>query len=136
MTNELGLNEDKIEAKDVYELIRSIKDPEFPLTLEDLNVVEESYVFVDNDNNIAKVSFKPTIDHCSMVTVIGLAIKVKLLRSLPKRFKIDVYIVPGTHNTEEAVNKQLADKERVAAALENNYLLEIVNQCLEGVITK
>lgn len=29
-----------------------------------------------------------------------------------------------------AVNKQLADKERVAAALENASLLEVVNQCL------
>ena len=29
-----------------------------------------------------------------------------------------------------AVNKQLADKERVAAALENAHLLMIVNQCL------
>lgn len=29
-----------------------------------------------------------------------------------------------------AVNKQLADKERVAAALENSSLLEVVNQCL------
>lgn len=28
------------------------------------------------------------------------------------------------------VNKQLADKERVAAALENSQLLEVVNQCL------
>lgn len=29
-----------------------------------------------------------------------------------------------------SVNKQLADKERVAAALENTHLLEVVNQCL------
>ena len=28
------------------------------------------------------------------------------------------------------MNKQLADKERVAAALENSPLLEVVNQCL------
>jgi len=28
------------------------------------------------------------------------------------------------------VNKQLADKERVAAALENSHLLDVVNQCL------
>lgn len=30
------------------------------------------------------------------------------------------------------VNKQLADKERVAAALENSQLLEVVNQCLSS----
>jgi len=36
----------------------------------------------------------------------------------------------GTHASEVAINKQLADKERVTAALENNHLLEVVNQCL------
>ena len=32
--------------------------------------------------------------------------------------------------SELTVNKQLADKERVAAAMENFNLLEVVNQCL------
>ena len=34
---------------------------------------------------------------------------------------------------ERDVNKQLNDKERVAAALENDNLLRTVNSCLEGV---
>jgi hypothetical protein len=49
---------------------------------------------------------------------------------LPPRFKVDVTIAPGTHASELAVNKQLADKERVAAALENAHLLDVVNECL------
>ena len=61
----------------------------------------------------------------------GLAIRVKLLRSLPDRWKVSVSISPGTHASEAAVNKQLADKERVAAALENSHLLTVVNQCLD-----
>lgn len=77
------------------------------------------------------VHFTPTIPHCSMATLIGLSIKVRLLRALPERFKIDVKIFPGTHASEHAVNKQLADKEKVAAALENSHLLEVVNQCLK-----
>jgi hypothetical protein len=31
------------------------------------------------------------------------------------------------------VNKQLADKERVAAALENAHLVEAVNNCIKDV---
>lgn len=111
-------------------LIRSINDPEHPLTLEQLNVVEQSLVEVDDANNYVKVQFTPTIPHCSMATLIGLAIRVQLLRSLPERFKVDINITPGAHASEDAVNKQLADKERVAAALENTHLLEVVNQCL------
>jgi hypothetical protein len=30
------------------------------------------------------------------------------------------------------VNKQLNDKERVAAALENDHLLQVVNKCIVG----
>ena len=69
------------------DLIRSINDPEHPLTLEQLNVVEQSLVKVDDDNDYVKIQFTPTIPHCSMATLIGLAIRVQLLRSLPDRFK-------------------------------------------------
>ena len=69
-------------------LIRSINDPEHPLTLEQLNVVEQSLVKVDDYNDYVKIQFTPTIPHCSMATLIGLAIRVQLLRSLPDRFKV------------------------------------------------
>jgi hypothetical protein len=65
-----------------------------------------------------------------MATLIGLCIRVKLIRSLPNRFKVSVRIKPGTHASETAINKQLADKERVAAALENKHLLVVVNKCI------
>jgi metal-sulfur cluster biosynthetic enzyme len=85
---------------------------------------------VDNANNEINVKFTPTIPHCSMATLIGLSIRVQLLRSLPSRFKVNVAITPGTHNSEDAVNKQLADKERVAAATENSHLIGVINQCI------
>ncbi|KAK7170188.1 hypothetical protein R3I94_000431 [Phoxinus phoxinus] len=121
---------DPIDDREIFDLIRSINDPEHPLSLEELNVVEQMRVNVSDEESTVSVEFTPTIPHCSMATLIGLSIKVKLLRSLPDRFKIDVHITPGTHASEDAVNKQLADKERVAAALENSQLLEVVNQCL------
>jgi hypothetical protein len=39
-------------------------------------------------------------------------------------------VTPGSHSSEAAVNKQLCDKERVAAALENPNLLDMVERCL------
>jgi len=121
---------DKFDSREVFDLIREINDPEHPLSLEELNVVEEAKVKVDDAGNSVKIQFTPTIPHCSMATLIGLSIRVRLLRALPARFKVDVEIAPGTHDSEHAVNKQLADKERVAAALENSHLLSVVNQCL------
>lgn len=112
------------------DLIRVINDPEHPLTLEELHVVEENLIKLDNSKNEVQINFTPTIPHCSMATLIGLSIRVKLLRALPPRFKVIVEITPGTHSSELAVNKQLADKERVAAALENKHLIEVINQCI------
>jgi metal-sulfur cluster biosynthetic enzyme len=114
------------------ELIRHLNDPEHPLTLEQLNVASLDLVRVDDAAGVVDVQFTPTIPACSMATLIGLCIRVKLLRGLPPRFKVRVKLTPGSHSSEEAVNKQLADKERVAAALENGHLLDVVNKCLKG----
>ncbi|EJK45590.1 hypothetical protein THAOC_35789 [Thalassiosira oceanica] len=146
---------DKITDNEVFDIIRNIQDPEHPLTLEQLNVVRLELVEVadlagcedDVSNDVGNangggrkrrrfstvnVQFTPTIPHCSMATLIGLSLRVKLFRSLPPRFKVIVQIEPGTHVSEHAVNKQLADKERVRAALENEHLLGVVNRCISG----
>ncbi|KAL7481503.1 hypothetical protein ACHAW6_007184 [Cyclotella cf. meneghiniana] len=148
------IRRDAFTAGEVFNIIRNIQDPEHPLTLEQLNVVRLELITVvdihpdldcinetasSSENRIKKsrfstviVQFTPTIPHCSMATLIGLTIRVKLLRSLPSRFKVVVEIEPGTHASEHAVNKQLADKERVRAALENEHLLGVVNRCIAG----
>eukprot|EP01135_Chromosphaera_perkinsii_P000884 Nk52_evm47s152 gene=Nk52_evmTU47s152 len=121
---------DEIDAREVFDLIRNINDPEHPHSLEELNVARLEQIHVDDAASSVRVEFTPTIPHCSLATLIGLCIQVRLLRSLPSRFKTDVLVSPGSHAQEAAVNKQLGDKERVAAALENKHLLEVVNQCL------
>jgi len=121
---------DPFDEEEIFDLIRNINDPEHPMTLEQLHVTQLEHVQVNDKASFVKVEFTPTIPHCSMATLIGLCIRVRLLRCLPKRFKIHIYIRKGTHQSEQAVNKQLNDKERVAAALENDNLLQVVNQCI------
>lgn len=126
---------DPFDSREVFDLIRHIRDPEHPLSLEELNVVEEGACEVtegesEGGQGRVLVHFTPTIPHCSMASLIGLSIRLKLLQTLPARLKVDVCISPGTHASEHAINKQLADKERVAAALENPHLLEVINKCL------
>ena len=65
-----------------------------------------------------------------MAALIGLSIVIKLQRSLANNVKTRVRITPGSHSTETAINRQLADKERVSAALENNSIMSMVNKCL------
>ncbi|KAG1764231.1 FAM96B protein [Suillus occidentalis] len=118
-------------ANTATDLIRSIADPEHPNSLEELRVVSVEQIEL-GDNHIM-VEFTPTVPHCGMSTLIGLSIRVRLMRSLPQRFKVDIRVKPGSHQSELAVNKQLNDKERVAAALENPALVETLEKCLEPV---
>merc|ERR1712061_481422 len=122
--------EDSLSTFEIFESIRYLQDPEHPdLSLEQLKVVDPYSIWIDNTPVMrVAVRFTPTVPTCSVATLIGLTIKAKLLRSLPRRYKVDVSIEPGTHNQEEQVNKQLNDKERVAAALENPALSNLINK--------
>lgn len=100
--------------------IRDIKDPEHPYSLEELKVITEDAVEVDDKRSYVRyknreyilfvciqlpisylyqlikkiicfrVTFTPTVEHCSMATVIGLCLRVKLMRSLPAHYKVTI----------------------------------------------
>ena len=135
-------DESKISAEEIFDIIRTIQDPEHPNSLEQLGVVSLEQVQLSlaseqtNSHRTLdeiKVRFTPTIPHCSMATLIGLCLRVKLHRSLPPaKFNVDVSIEPGTHVSEKAINKQLRDKERVRAALENKHLAGVVDKCIRN----
>lgn len=48
-----------------------------------------------------RVEFNPTVPHCSLATLIGLCIRIKLERYLIASFKLDIYIKKGAHSTEQ-----------------------------------
>ncbi|OKL56711.1 hypothetical protein UA08_07840 [Talaromyces atroroseus] len=131
--------EEPIDEQEIYDLIATISDPEHPISLGSLAVVSLPDISItpslpQNPNSLLRtvtVLITPTITHCSLATVIGLGVRVRLEQSLPSRFRVDVRIKQGTHSTAEEVNKQLADKERVAAALENGTLMGVIGKMLE-----
>jgi len=85
-----------------------------------------------NDKYVANIEFVPTVPHCHLATLIGLCIRTKLERSLvPGQVKLDILVKEGTHDTEADINKQINDKERVAAAMENPNLKETVEECIK-----
>ncbi|RZC30476.1 Protein AE7-like 1 [Glycine soja] len=171
--------------------VRDIRDPEHPYSLEQLSVLSEESISVDDKLGRILITFTPTVQHCSMATVIGLCLRVKLKHYFPPHYKrseavpshnrgrcrrvavadqttvigdkivlvrshptirnsiflvghpaplfgidnygwwcVDIKVSPGSHANEESVNKQLNDKERVAAALENPNLRQLVDECL------
>lgn len=127
---------EEIDSQEIYDLIASIQDPEHPNSLASLAVVNLPDIFITAPSSptsrisTVTVLLTPTTAHCSLGTVIGLAVRVRLENALPPRFRIDVRLKEGTHTTADAVNKQLADKERVAAAMENGTLVGVIRNML------
>lgn len=127
---------DEIDEQEVYDLIASISDPEHPTSLASLAVVNLPDIKILQPSSATsristvQVLLTPTTAHCSLGTVIGLAVRVRLEQALPPRFRIDVRMKEGTHSTGDAVNKQLGDKERVAAAMENGTLVGVIKNML------
>ncbi|RMZ87090.1 hypothetical protein DV736_g5683, partial [Chaetothyriales sp. CBS 134916] len=128
-----------IDEQEIYDLISTMSDPEHPITLGSLAVVSlpdisiKPTILSRPSSNLQTVTvlITPTIQHCSLATVIGLGVRVRLEESLPPRFRVDVKIKEGTHSTADEVNKQLADKERVAAALWNPTLQSFIKKMME-----
>lgn len=127
---------EEIDEQEIYDLISTISDPEHPLSLGSLGVVKLEDIFIlpptspRSRISTVRVLITPTTSACSLTTVIGLGVKVRLVNALPPRFRIDVRIKEGTSRTADEVNKQLGDKERVAAAMENRSLVGVVNNML------
>nr|XP_016930041.1 MIP18 family protein galla-1 [Drosophila suzukii] len=135
LLQELGYRNATDLQETIYDLLRGIRDPEKPCTLEDLNVIYEDGIFVlpptRSNVSVVRIEFNPTVPHCSLATLIGLCIRVKVERGLPHNIKLDIFIKKGAHQTEEEINKQINDKERIAAAMENPNLRNLVENCIK-----
>ncbi|XP_076897814.1 protein AE7-like 1 [Bidens hawaiensis] len=129
---------DALDPLDIYDILSfqfsflDIRDPEHPYSLEQLSVLSEDSITVDDKLARILITFTPTIQHCSMATVIGLCLRIKLKDCFPSHFKVDIKVTPGSHADEEAVNKLLNDKERIVAAMENPSLRQLVDECLNS----
>ena len=124
-------------------MISTISDPEHPLSLGQLAVVNLPDIHINpppalsaDPNTVTRVlvQITPTVTHCSLATVIGLGIRVRLEQALPPNFRVDVMVKEGTHSQDDQLNKQLSDKERVAAALENDTLKGVIEKMLATCI--
>lgn len=121
-------------AEETYDIIRTIQDPEKALTLEDLEVVAENLVKVKKLKNGTtfhiNIEFVPTVPHCTLASLIGLSIRAKLEENLVCNYKLDINIKEGTHDEGPQITKQINDKERTAAAMENPDVVKLVQGCI------
>ena len=128
-----------IDEQEIYDLIAPMQDPEHPLTLGSLAVVNLDDITITrapapSPLSTVSVALTPTITHCSLATVIGLGVRLRLQRALPPRFRVDVRIKEGSHQSAREASRQLADKERVLAAEGNKSLISIINKMMVDCI--
>lgn len=130
----------------IFDIIRDIRDPEHPHSLEELSVVDLDCVKVTSPPTDSPgygkvaITFVPTVPHCSLASIIGLSIQAKLTRSSLLKaptsdiyYKLSVSCAPDAHASAHDINRQLADKERVSAAFENPKINTLLNQCIDNV---
>lgn len=96
---------DVVDVFEIFDYVWDINDFEYLYLFEWLNVVGVSVIECDDVWNWVWVEFMLMVLYCSMATFIGLSIRVKLLRTLSRRFKVDVVIVLGMYVSERVVNK-------------------------------
>mmetsp|Transcript_38926 Transcript_38926/g.99445 ORF Transcript_38926/g.99445 Transcript_38926/m.99445 type:complete len:166 (+) Transcript_38926:524-1021(+) len=124
--------------------VKNILDPEFPRTLIFLKVVSLEGIWIKNFKNypfsVFGISIIPTIDRCSMSSLIGIFIENVLFQK-PTQQKVDFFLpknwnwkfsfgIPKfSHFKSEQYTKQLNDKERISAAFENRGVRTTINKC-------
>ncbi|XP_072987487.1 protein AE7-like 1 isoform X2 [Typha latifolia] len=87
--------DEAVDPIDVFDFVRDIRDPEHPYSLEQLSVLSQESITVDEKLGRIQITFTPTVQHCSMATVIGLCLRLKLMQCFPPHFKLRAIMEEG-----------------------------------------
>ena len=139
----------------IYEFIKDIKDPEKDCSIEELDLIHEDWINISVNSDRSsyttiEVEWKPTTKNCSLAVNIGLSIRYKLEKEINLlkvnlknskfkydktsfKYKLEIRLQKGSHNTEHEINKQLNDRERYCAALENPQLLKYIQNLTDDI---
>ncbi|MEM2902839.1 MAG: iron-sulfur cluster assembly protein [Candidatus Bathyarchaeia archaeon] len=115
-----------MDKEEVLEALKKVYDPEHPISVIDLKIVEPDDVTFEGDR--VKVTFKPTTPYCPMGGVIGIIIKY----ALEKRFKreFDVSVKAGTHVQEAMLNEVLSDRKKYGEMLKRMEDSGLLKSCV------
>jgi len=116
--------ESKMQKEKILDILRKVNDPEFPMSVVELGVVDEKSITVKN--NFVEIEFTPTTPFCPEGIALGVLIKYAVEEALGK--KVSVKVKRGTYLKEDMVNDLLRNEARYAEALQrikSSGLIEI-----------
>jgi len=106
-----------VTKQEVFQALEPVKDPEHPISITDerMSIVKKEYIEVEDD--VIRVEFKPTVPYCPMGGLIGVLIRKRLEEVYPEK-DIRVRLLPGSHSQESAVNEMVSNDEKYENVLE------------------
>jgi hypothetical protein len=128
--------------------LNSIIDPEYPILIFDLEILKLESIIIKNKifSQLVsyEISFFPTYGQCKLAPLLGISIIMSILKksTLKKAFKqinkkwslnFKIILTNENHSTGENITKQLNDRERLSAALENSSIRLSVLKCMKSI---
>ncbi len=110
----------------VLEVLKKVYDPEYPMPITDLKIVERDDITIADDS--MKVEFKPTAPYCPMGGIIGVIIKYALEKKVGRN--VDVKVKSGTHAQESMLNQLLSDRKKYEETLQRLKESGMLERCV------
>ncbi|MEM2123561.1 MAG: iron-sulfur cluster assembly protein [Candidatus Bathyarchaeia archaeon] len=110
----------------VMEILGKVYDPEYPLSVTELKIVEKDDIEV-SDKGLT-VQFKPTTPFCPMGGIIGILIKYAVEKEL--NVPVKVKVKSGSHFQEEAFNEMLSQEDKYRDVLRKLEGSGILKSCV------
>jgi metal-sulfur cluster biosynthetic enzyme len=115
-----------VDKDQVLEALKKVYDPEYPMPITDLRIVEKDDITITDDT--MKVEFKPTAPYCPMGGVIGIIIKYALEKKFGKN--VDVKVKTGSHAQESTLNQLLSDRKKYEETVERLKSSGMLERCI------
>jgi metal-sulfur cluster biosynthetic enzyme len=110
----------------VMEVLGKVYDPEYPLSVTELKIVEEEDIDISDEG--LTVQFKPTTPYCPMGGIIGILIKYALEKKLG--IPVKVKVKSGSHVQEEIFNEMLNQEDKYREILKKLEDSGILKSCV------
>ncbi|MFN3621949.1 MAG: iron-sulfur cluster assembly protein, partial [Nitrososphaerales archaeon] len=112
----------------IMDVLKGVYDPEYPVSVIEMNVVDEDSVEILGDGKV-RVTFKPTTPLCPMGGLIGVLIRYALEKTL--NIKAEVLVKPGTHVSEDAINTAINDESQYEAIIRQLSDTSLLKRCVK-----
>ncbi len=117
-----------LDKKTIMDILKGVYDPEYPVSVVEMNVVDESSIEILSDGKI-RVTFKPTTPFCPMGGLIGVLIKYALEKTL--NVKAEVLVKPGSHVSEGTINNAINDESQYEAIIKQLSDMNLLKSCVK-----